>query len=72
MSDRLFFATALVVAVLVVTLAIVWPQGYGRPSPAPFGGPVRLTDASRRDLAKEAAKAAKSSPSPAAAAGLRK
>jgi hypothetical protein len=27
-------------AVAIVALALVWPQGTGRPSPAPFGHPA--------------------------------
>jgi hypothetical protein len=71
MSDRMFFAAAFLVAAAVIALAIVWPQGYGRRSPGVFGGPVQITDASRRDLAKERAKAMPKQPSSPAAAGPR-
>ncbi|MBS0295026.1 MAG: hypothetical protein JSR45_01855 [Proteobacteria bacterium] len=54
MSDRLFFASAALLAVLLVGLAFVWPQGQGRRSPGPFGKPEVITDAARKDLADEA------------------
>lgn len=41
MSDRVFFALAALAAVALIALALVWPQGLGRPSPGPFGGPLR-------------------------------
>ena len=37
MSDKIFFSLAAVLAVLMIALAAVWPQGLGRRSPAPFG-----------------------------------
>jgi hypothetical protein len=37
MSDRLFFSAAAAAAVLMVALALVWPQGQGARSPGPFG-----------------------------------
>ncbi len=87
MSDRLFFASAALLAVLLIGLAFVWPQGQGRRSPGPFGKPEVITDAARKDLADEAkrkagppkptasapAQAAPGSAAPsAAAAGLRR
>jgi len=38
--NRIFFIVAFVVAVAVVSLALVWPQGMGARSPGPFGGPT--------------------------------
>ena len=40
MSDRVFFLTIAVLAAATVLLALVWPQGLGAPSPAPFGHPL--------------------------------
>ena len=37
MSDRLLFSLMGVAAVGMVALALVWPQGLGARSPAPFG-----------------------------------
>jgi hypothetical protein len=39
MKDRFFYPLAAVVTVGMVVLALVWPQGQGVPSPAPFGHP---------------------------------
>ena len=40
MSDGFFFALAGLVAAAMIALALVWPQGLGAPSPAPFGKPI--------------------------------
>jgi hypothetical protein len=40
MSDGLFFTLAALAAAAMIALALVWPQGLGRPSPPPFGNPV--------------------------------
>jgi len=37
MRDRYFYPLAAVLAVGMVLLALVWPQGQGARSPAPFG-----------------------------------
>lgn len=37
MSDRLFFSLSAAAAVLMIGLALVWPQGLGKRSPKPFG-----------------------------------
>jgi hypothetical protein len=37
MSDRIFFSLAGAAAVIMVALALVWPQGLGKRSPKPFG-----------------------------------
>jgi hypothetical protein len=66
MSDRLFFAIAALVAAALVALALVWPQGYGRRSPWPFGGPVRTSEAVKAEPSKaqpKPASAAKAAPS---------
>jgi hypothetical protein len=40
MSDRLFYPLAAGVTLAMVLLALVWPQGTGQRSPAPFGHAV--------------------------------
>ena len=40
MSDRVFFSLMIALAVGVVALALVWPQGFGARSPGPFGEPL--------------------------------
>jgi len=37
MRDRIFFPLMALIAGAMIALALVWPQGMGRPSPAPFG-----------------------------------
>jgi len=32
-------------AIIIVAAAVMWPQGSGRPSPAPFGHPMAPTSA---------------------------
>ena len=40
MSDGLSLTAIALIAAGVVALALVWPQGQGAQSPAPFGHPV--------------------------------
>jgi hypothetical protein len=40
MSDRVFFSIMALLAVGVIALALVWPQGLGAPSPEPFREPL--------------------------------
>ena len=40
MSDRVFFGACALIALGLIALALVWPQGEGARSPGPFGGPV--------------------------------
>jgi hypothetical protein len=40
MSDRVFFSLAALVAILMIALASVAPQGLGARSPGPFGRPL--------------------------------
>jgi hypothetical protein len=48
MSDRVLFPLMGLVAVLMIALALVWPQGIGARSPWPFGHvPVQQTPAAR-------------------------
>jgi hypothetical protein len=37
---RLILPLMALAAVVIVALALVWPQGSGRPSPVPFGHPL--------------------------------
>ncbi len=37
MGDRVFFAGLGLAVAAMIALALAWPQGLGRPSPAPFG-----------------------------------
>lgn len=44
MSDRFFMPLMALIAFAMIALAMVWPQGYGARSPAPFGStPVQQT-----------------------------
>ena len=40
MSDAVFFTLAGLLAAVMIALALVWPQGLGMRSPAPFGHAV--------------------------------
>ncbi len=40
MSDRVFFGAAALVAVAMIAVALVWPQGQGAQSPGPFKEPL--------------------------------
>ena len=40
MRDRFFFPLIALLALAMIALAMVWPQGLGAPSPAPFGHAV--------------------------------
>jgi hypothetical protein len=40
MSDRVFFSLAALLAVLLIALSAVAPQGLGARAPGPFGRPV--------------------------------
>ena len=76
MRDRLFFSIVTGAAVLMIALALVWPQGYGARSPGPFGHmPIQQTPEMRAAMARaDAAEARKRQPvfgSAAAKQGLR-
>jgi hypothetical protein len=75
MSDRVFFASAGLAAILMLAFAAIWPQGYGDRSPGPFGHtPLQRTPAMQAALAREAAASRGPAPvvkTPAGAAGLR-
>jgi hypothetical protein len=40
MAGRLILILMVVAAAGLIALALVWPQGLGRVSPAPFGHPM--------------------------------
>ncbi|MGI8840436.1 MAG: hypothetical protein ACR2F8_06625 [Caulobacteraceae bacterium] len=40
MPDRLILPLMALAALAMIALALVWPQGIGRRSPAPFGHPL--------------------------------
>ena len=59
MSDRVLFSLVGLVSVMMIGLAMVWPQGLGARSPGPFGHtPVQQTAAAK------AARARASGPPP--------
>ena len=66
MSDAAFFALIGLVAAAMIALALVWPQGLGQRSPAPFGHPV-LSE----NLEAPAGPTLPPPPSPTAAGALR-
>jgi hypothetical protein len=37
MRDRFFYPLMALIAAAMIALALVWPEGMGAPSPAPFG-----------------------------------
>ena len=68
MSDRIFYAGAAVLALALVGLALVYPQGEGRRAPEPFGAPVHISDAARADLKAQTEKLHPKPPAPPRAA----
>jgi hypothetical protein len=40
MIERFALPLMALAAVALIALSLVWPQGQGRPSPAPFGHPL--------------------------------
>ncbi len=44
LPENIFYPLAAVVAGLLIAVSLVWPQGQGLPSPAPFGHAVELPD----------------------------
>ncbi len=54
MLDRLFLPLLGLIAVAAVAFAMVWPQGLGDRSPAPFGSPpVQRTPAMQAAMRRE-------------------
>ncbi len=39
MNDRVFFSLCALIAIGLIALALVWPQGLGARAPEPFGRP---------------------------------
>ncbi|MBV8594292.1 MAG: hypothetical protein JOZ27_08340 [Caulobacteraceae bacterium] len=56
MRDSLFFPLLGLIALGMIALALVYPQGLGSPSPRPFGHPM-APPASAKPLADPAARA---------------
>lgn len=55
MIDRLFFPALAALVVLMIGLAMVWPQGLGARSPGPFGHtPVQQTPEMQAAMKREA------------------
>ena len=54
LSDRWFFGGLLAIALAMIALASVWPQGIGRRSPPPFGHKVIIPDFVKVDEKKAA------------------
>ena len=44
MPDQIAFPALALIAGGLIALALVWPQGQGAPSPAPFGHPLRAVE----------------------------
>jgi hypothetical protein len=54
MSDRFFMPLMALIAFAMIALAMVWPQGYGARSPAPFGStPIQQTPEMRAKIQRE-------------------
>lgn len=54
MLDRLFFPALVALAILMIALAMVWPQGLGDRSPGPFGQtPVQQTPEMKAAMKRE-------------------
>lgn len=49
MNAKIFFSASAIIAVLLIALSLVWPQGLGVRSPAPFGHAIEMPDWYRMD-----------------------
>jgi hypothetical protein len=67
MSDRVFFPSAALAALVLIALAWVWPQGLGARSPWPFGHALVRSAPAASPVRPPALRA----PTAAAIAGLR-
>jgi hypothetical protein len=57
-NDRVFFSGLALLAIGLIALAMVWPQGYGARSPGPFGStPIQQTPQMKAAMAREHAAA---------------
>jgi hypothetical protein len=79
MSDRLFFISLALGALSLIALSLVWPQGLGDRSPAPFGHPpaqrtpeMQAAMKREQDHAAQQMQAAQSAPPAGQATGLAK
>jgi len=54
LSDRWFFGALAALALAMIALASVWPQGIGKRSPDPFGHKVIIPDYVKVDARKAA------------------
>jgi hypothetical protein len=55
MLDRLFLPALALLAVAMIGLALVWPQGFGARSPGPFGSlPLQQTPQMQAAMKREA------------------
>ncbi|HEX5263045.1 MAG TPA: hypothetical protein VFW13_05940 [Phenylobacterium sp.] len=58
MLDRLYLPILALASAAAIALAMVWPQGLGDRSPAPFGSvPIQRTPAMQAAMKREAAAA---------------
>ena len=73
MNDRVLLSLVAALAVALIALAAVWPQGQGDRSPGPFGHtPIQQTPERKAAIAREAtADQARKHGGAAAGAGLR-
>ncbi|WP_031238203.1 hypothetical protein [Asticcacaulis sp. AC466] len=44
MNAKIFYPAAALIAILMIALSFVWPQGQGQRSPAPFGHAIEKPD----------------------------
>jgi F0F1-type ATP synthase membrane subunit b/b' len=44
MNPKIFYPAAALIALLMIALSFVWPQGQGTRSPAPFGHAIEKPD----------------------------
>jgi hypothetical protein len=44
MTAKIFYPAAALIALLMIALSFVWPQGLGQKSPAPFGHALETPD----------------------------
>ncbi|MBP2157512.1 MULTISPECIES: hypothetical protein [Asticcacaulis] len=44
LPDKIFYPAAAVIAIVLIAISFVWPQGLGAPSPKPFGHAIELPD----------------------------
>jgi hypothetical protein len=53
MPDRILFPLFGLIAIAMIALALIWPQGLGARSPGPFGHmPVQQTEAAKQAKAR--------------------